>query len=295
LQDKTNYFQWETGIHFISGRRLLEYFCPVRTITDQTGNTFSVTGTPRRIVSVVPSQTELLYDLGLSSEVAGITKFCVHPESWFRTKLRVGGTKSLNIELIRSLQPDLVIANKEENEKSQIEALAKEFHVWTSDIRTLDDARRMIFSIGELTGHTPEASVIVQSIDSAFNALKCILEKKRPLRAAYFIWNEPLMAAGGDTFISSMLQAAGLQNAFGNWTRYPEVTDEELKAASPDAIFLSSEPYPFNEKHAEGFRKKFPVAKVVCVDGELFSWYGSRLMHAPAYFLKLLEQIETLK
>ena len=116
----------------------------MRSVTDQTGRSITIPDSPKRIISIVPSQTELLFDLGLSDEVIGITKFCVHPEEWFRKKTRVGGTKQLNMETIRSLQPDLIVANKEENEQVQVEDIAKEFPVWISDIKTLSDAKRMI-------------------------------------------------------------------------------------------------------------------------------------------------------
>src|SRR5689334_18071707 len=120
--------------------------------TDQIGRTISLNKTPRRIISLVPSQTELLYDLGLSDEVVGITKFCVHPEEWFRNKPRVGGTKQLNMDIIHHLQPDLVIANKEENVREQVEELASHYPVWVSDINNPDDAYWMMKELGSITG-----------------------------------------------------------------------------------------------------------------------------------------------
>jgi len=267
----------------------------VKTIVDQTGRTVTITDTPQRIISIVPSQTELLFDLGMGAEVTGITKFCVHPGEWFRNKKRVGGTKKLDLDLIRSLQPDLVIANKEENEQSQVEELSKEFPVWISDIKTFPDAKRMILTIGELTNHYFEAISLLKKIDLSFDKLRFLIKERKPLNIAYLIWNDPMMAAGGDTFIDSMLNAGGFNNVFRNLDRYPEITDAQLKAAQPDFILLSSEPFPFKQKHADDFIKRFPGIKSMVVDGELFSRYGSRLMYAPAYFLKLLEQIETVK
>ena len=118
---------------------------------DQTGHSINLTAIPKRIISVVPSQTELLFDIGLDEEVIGITKFCVHPEQWFRTKKRVGGTKQLNIDIINSLKPDLIIANKEENTREEISLLQSKYHVWTSDIGHLNDALCMIYDIGSIT------------------------------------------------------------------------------------------------------------------------------------------------
>jgi ABC-type Fe3+-hydroxamate transport system substrate-binding protein len=266
----------------------------VKIISDQTGRAVTITESPQRIISVVPSQTELLADLGLDETVIGITKFCVHPESWFRTKTRVGGTKNLNLEKIHSLQPDLIIANKEENEKSQIEELSKHFPVWTSDIATLSDARAMILSIGEITGKSAASEELIMAIDNAFDELKIFMSNQIPLSAAYFIWNKPLMAAGGDTFISCMMHLAGFSNVFEDLKRYPEITGDMIKLRKPQVIILSSEPYPFKEKHTEEFGS-ISGSRVVLADGEMFSWYGSRLKHAPAYFRSLFEQIQSYR
>lgn len=241
---------------------------------------------PGRIVSLVPSQTELLHYLGLDAEVAGITKFCVHPHSWFRHKTRVGGTKSPDIEKIKSLQPDLIIANKEENRKEDIEALSEHLPVYVSDISTLEDAFQMITDIGEITATTEQAAELVTGIRNNFNLLQPL---NPPLKTAYLIWQKPLMAAGGDTFINDMMQRCGLQNIFSGTERYPETTIEWLREHGCDLLLLSSEPFPFKEEHAEQLRKELPGVKVLLADGEMFSWYGSRLLMAPGYFGNLLQ------
>ncbi|MBL7732584.1 MAG: ABC transporter substrate-binding protein [Chitinophagaceae bacterium] len=251
--------------------------------TVQTGHTITLPHPPARIISLVPSQTELLYDLGLNEQVAGITKFCIHPEEWFRTKTRVGGTKQLKMDIIHRLQPDLIIANKEENVKEQIEELAKSFPVWTSDISNLSDALAMITAIGLITGKEKEAASIVKKITDNFATLP-----KRTLRkAVYLIWQKPFMCAGGDTFISSMMETAGFANVFTHKKRYPELTPDEIAASEAEYILLSSEPFPFKQKHRDEIIALFPAQEVILVDGELFSWYGSRLLHAPEYFGKL--------
>jgi len=265
----------------------------VKTFTDQTGKVITIPESPQRIVSLVPSQTELLADLGLDETVLGITKFCVHPDGWFRTKTRIGGTKKLNLDVIRSLHPDLIIANKEENEKSQVEILAQEFPVWTSDISTLSGAREMINAIGELTNRRQQAKELIRKIDIEFEDLTSFHHYSLPVRAAYLIWNKPFMTAGGDTFISSMMDCAGFKNVFEDLKRYPEVTAAMILERHPEVIILSSEPYPFKEKHLEEFSRTFEGSSVVLADGEMFSWYGSRLQHAPAYFRKLFEQIQS--
>ena len=193
---------------------------------DQTGRSISLANTPQRIISLVPSQTELLFDLGLDKEVAGITKFCIHPREWFRTKTRVGGTKQLKMDIIHQLQPDLIIANKEENVKEQIEELQQHYPVWISDVNNLNDAHEMIQQIGSITNKQQQANKIISGIKETFTQLRTTNNK---LQTVYLIWQNPYMTVGGDTFIHSMLEAAGFTNMYENKTRYPEISIEELK------------------------------------------------------------------
>jgi ABC-type Fe3+-hydroxamate transport system substrate-binding protein len=181
----------------------------MRVVTDQMQRTLQVPDEPKRIVSLVPSQTELLYALGLDEEVVGQTLFCIHPADKHQSKPRIGGTKKLKLDKIRELQPDLIIGNKEENERSQIEELEKEFPVWMSDIHQLNDALEMIKRVGDLTGKTPEATQISEAIHKQFQELKT---SAMPLHVLYLIWRDPFMAAANDTFIGSMITAAGWEN-----------------------------------------------------------------------------------
>ena len=259
----------------------------MRSVNDQMHRIVQVPANPQRIISLVPSQTELLHDLGLGDRVVGITKFCVHPESWFRNKPRVGGTKKVDIGKIRALKPDLIIGNKEENDKKDILALAAEFPVWMSDIRDLPGALEMIQHIGSLTGTVEQALEMTREIAVRFDSL---VPLDPPLTVAYLIWREPYMAAGQGTFVNDMLKHCGLVNVFDEGdARYPEVTDQELAEADPDLILLSSEPYPFKEKHIAEINMLCPGTPVRLVDGELFSWYGSRLLHAPTYLNGLIQ------
>jgi ABC-type Fe3+-hydroxamate transport system substrate-binding protein len=258
----------------------------LRIFKDQLNRDVQVSFPPKKIISLVPSQTELLYDLGLKDEVIGITKFCVHPEKWFRTKTRIGGTKKLSIEKISALQPDLIIGNKEENEKEQIEDLAKKFPVWISDVKNLNDAYRMISSVGELVGKQEQAEKLVSEIKSEFQNSRLTTDDTR-LSSAYLIWFNPLMTIGSNTFIHSMLEIAGFKNSFAELKRYPEIKIEDLKVKSPSYVLLSSEPFPFKQKHLDFFAKELPESKILLVDGEMFSWYGSRLLKAPGYFRKV--------
>ncbi len=259
-----------------------------RALTDQMGRTIEIAFPPCRIVSLVPSITETLFDLGAGDSVIGVTKFCIHPAEGVAGKIKIGGTKKLNLSRIIALQPGLIVGAKEENTQTEVEALARRFPVYMSDVQTLAGALEMIRHLGVLTGSEMAAAGLTQCIQSEFDALPLI---ERPKRTAYLIWQNPYMAAGGGTFINDLLCRAGFQNVFSDLTRYPEISAEGLSAAAPDVVLLSSEPYPFKEKHLNAVRQICPAAKVVLADGELFSWYGSRLLKAADYFRLLKETL----
>jgi ABC-type Fe3+-hydroxamate transport system substrate-binding protein len=261
--------------------------------TDQTGQPLVFTSPPKRIVSLVPSQTELLYDLGLDEVVVGITKFCIHPESWFRKKTRVGGTKQLKMDIIHQLQPDLIIANKEENVKEQIEELAQRYRVWISDVNDLESACDMIRQVSEMTGTQKAGETILHNIHNNFKTLDTADQTSNfSFLTCYLIWQKPYMTVGRDTFIHAMLGKAGFENLFGQRERYPEVSIEQLQALKPQLLLLSSEPFPFRQAHADELSALLPGTKVALVDGEMFSWYGSRLQNAPPYFAALRKSLE---
>lgn len=257
---------------------------------DQLNRRITLRDFPRRIVSVVPSQTELLSSLGLDEEVVGITKFCIHPEHWFRSKVRVGGTKKLNIEIIRSLNPDLIIANREENTKEDIDALSGDIPVWISDIKTLDDALGMITGIGKIVNREKKSIELANEIRSGFDKLKA--DGIPTITCIYLIWKNPYMAAGGDTFISDLLERTGFKNLLRMEKRYPELSIKQISEINPQVIFLSSEPFPFKKKDAEELEKLNMGMKIMCVDGEMFSWYGSRLLNSPGYISSLRMRLE---
>jgi ABC-type Fe3+-hydroxamate transport system substrate-binding protein len=258
-----------------------------RLFNDMLGNSITIHGIPKRIISLVPSQTELLYDLGLDEEVVGITKFCVHPEAWFRSKTRVGGTKTVHMDRIQALQPDLVIANKEENTTDQIEAISALYPTWVSNIQNMDDALRMIGEVGTLVGREQQAQSLVHEIKKGFSALK----SRKTRRVAYFIWRDPWMCAGGDTFINNVIEMAGWENVLKHQDRYPEIQLDSIVPKNVDLVLLSSEPYPFKEKHIMEIKAVLPDADVLLVDGEMFSWYGSRLKYAAAYISELIRRL----
>lgn len=238
-----------------------------------------------KIISLVPSITETLFDLGLSeNKIIGRTKFCIHPANRVKKVPVIGGTKNLNITKIKALKPDLIIANKEENIKEDVEELQKYFKVLVTNVSNLEDNYYLLKTLGNLLGK--------QEIAQKFNlkiyeilAKFSYLEKKK---CAYLIWKNPYMTVGFDTFIHDILDKIGFQNIFEDHKRYPEISVEDLKTA--DYIFLSSEPFPFRQKHIDELQKELPDAKIFLVDGEAFSWYGTRLAKCEGYFQNLVEK-----
>lgn len=258
-------------------------------LIDQTGHPLILDHPPAKIISLVPSQTELLATLALNQETIGITKFCIHPNEWFRTKQIIGGTKNLNISLINTLKPDLIIANKEENDEKQVKELMKDFSVYCSDIKTLEDALGMIKDVGMLTNRNHQAAELIDKISMGFTNL----EKMSAVKTAYLIWQKPYMVAGGDTFINDMMDRCGFINIFKEESRYPETTIEALNNLKCELLLLASEPFPFTNNHAKAIQSAGFKGQIVLADGEMFSWYGSRLLMAPEYFESVKKKVNT--
>ena len=260
----------------------------MKTLTDQLGTIQNFEKTPVRIVSLVPSQTELLFDLGLENSIVGITKFCVHPNHFLKEKTIVGGTKNVNFEKIKSLNPDIIIANKEENTEDICIESAKICPVWITDIIDINDNQKMIQDFGVLFEKQTESSNLISKIDDLLNRILIQNQSKKNKKVAYFIWANPFMVAASGTFINEMLRLENLENVFENQSRYPEIQLSSLsQIPNLDLIYLSSEPYPFKEKHAIEIQKFAPNAKIVFVDGELYSWHGCRVV-------KLIESLITI-
>jgi len=256
-------------------------------VTDQSGREVEIPNFPVRIISLVPSQTELLFDLGLGDRVVGITKFCVHPQEWFSSKTRVGGTKILRYGVIDALQPDLIIGNKEENTLDDVNRLSENYPVWVSNVNTLGSAIGMILSIGEITQTKAIAESIVQTINDRFSQLQPL----KTYRTLYLIWRRPYMAAGTNTFVDDMLSRCGFKNVLEE-ERYPELSLAQIRELNPEVVLFSSEPYPFKEHHLAELKRSLPHAKLQLINGEPFSWYGTRLQNSVAYFQRLLEIID---
>ncbi len=258
---------------------------------DQLGTRHKFLNAPKRIISLVPSQTELLYDLGLEDAIVGITKFCIHPVHFKATKTIVGGTKNIKFDVIKALRPDIIICNKEENTKEIVDQLSAIAPVWVTDIFTIKDNLQMIQDFGNLFNKRVESQKWISKIENSQYDFEVFIKEKPIKKVAYFIWANPYMVAGNNTFINELLRLNHFENVYeAKESRYPEIDLEKIiSEGNPEYVLLSSEPFPFKEEHAVAIRNHTQHAKAIFVDGEMFSWYGSRLLKAFAYF-KLLHQ-----
>lgn len=261
------------------------------TVTDARNRSITFDSPPQQIVSLVPSQTELLAYLDLNEEVVGITRFCERPEHWRSEKTIVGGTKQVDIDTVRELGPDLVLANLEENTPEDVAALDEVASVFVTNVKTVSEALQMIRAVGVITDTTDLTTTLVGRIISRFEALP----QFAPLRAAYFIWREPYMTAGGDTYIHDIMVRGGFNNVFASQNRYPEVALERLDSMNLDVVLCGTEPFPFHQKDEfrEDLEAALPNTPVEVVDGQPFSWYGPRLLETPSYLKDLRERLPT--
>ncbi|WP_092579166.1 ABC transporter substrate-binding protein [Hyunsoonleella jejuensis] len=255
---------------------------------DQLNRTLKIKAVPKRIVSLVPSQTELLCDLGLKENIVGVTKFCVHPNNIGLNATIVGGTKLVHIDRIKALQPDIILCNKEENTKNIVEACEKVCEVHVSNIFTLEDSFELIAQYGMLFNVEEKSANLIAELKTEFNSFKTFIQEKNSLKTLYFIWRLPWMVVGKHTFVDYLLQLNKFKNGMEE-IRYPEISLK--KDNTIELVLLSSEPYPFTETHKKELKKYYPKARILLVDGEMFSWYGSRLTKAFGYFKQLHEHL----
>lgn len=264
----------------------------LKTYTDQLGTTHSFAASPQRIVSLVPSQTELLVHLGLENQIVGITKFCVHPYHLKQTKTIVGGTKKVHVEKIKALNPEVIICNKEENTKEIVEMLSEICPVWVTDILTVKDNFQMIADFGQLFNKRTEAQKWTDKLAFALADFQLFVKDKPIRKVAYFIWKNPYMVAGSENYINELLQLNHFKNIFDSVARYPEVGLETVSDLQPDLLLLSSEPYPFKKEDAYQMQPLMTKTQIILVDGEMFSWYGTRLLKAFDYFKMIHRNLE---
>lgn len=254
-------------------------------------NKKSVKSSYKRIISLVPSQTELLVDLGLEDLIVGVTKFCIHPSHLINNKTIVGGTKNIKLNKIKELNPDFILCNKEENTKEIVEACLQIAPTHVSDIFTLDDSKKLIKEYGDIFSCKMQAQNIIKKLDSEILQFQKFIKNKRERTVAYFIWKNPWMVAANNTFINHLIELNNFKNIYKNLNRYPEIELQDIKKENPNLILLSSEPFPFKEKHINEIASHTSQSKIILVDGEMFSWYGSRLLKAFDYFKKLHNSI----
>jgi iron complex transport system substrate-binding protein len=255
------------------------------TFTDDLGRTVKIARPPRRIVCLCPSLTETLFDLGAGERVVGRTRYCVLPAVAVERVAIVGGTKDVDVERVRSLRPDLVIAEKEENPRDTVERLAEEWPAFVFDVTDFESALRAIAMLGRLTDSAAGPEEYIRRIRAAFAALQPL----PPTRAAYLIWRNPYRAAGRGTFIHALLERCGFINICADsGGRYPLVEIETLRTLKPECLLLSSEPFPFDETHRRELAAQLLETRVVCVDGQMFGWYGTRMAAAATYLAALL-------
>jgi ABC-type Fe3+-hydroxamate transport system substrate-binding protein len=261
----------------------------MRTLTDHTDRIVQVPDLPQRVISLCPSQSATLAALGLGSRLAGITRFCVYPEDMWKQTPRVGGTKRVQLDKIHAIQPDLVICQKEENTPEIVQTLAEFYPVFVTDVETIEDSYRMTETLGMLTGTEVKADEINAKVKASLNTI----EPLPGIDTAYLIWKDPYMAAGRANFIDEILQLCGMKNVLSSFPdRYPKLSEQQLMQAEPKLLLLSSEPYPFAEKHIEALQQLLPNTLIQLVNGMYFSWYGERMTEAGPYLSALMHQIK---
>jgi len=233
-----------------------------------------------RIVSLCPSLTELVFDLGRGPELVGITQYCVHPAEGVARIEKVGGTKNPDVARIVALAPDLVLLNEEENRREDAQALG-EAGIATHASLPHDalETAAMVRSIGAALQASARAEAIAAEIERRAARARAEARGARTVRFAYLIWRKPWMSVNADTYASALLEAAGGENVFGREpSRYPEVTIARLAEQAPERVFLCTEPFGFLPRHADELAAETRIARerFVIADGEYLSWHGSR-------------------
>lgn len=247
-----------------------------------------------RIVSLCPSLTELVFDLGAGDRLVGVTRYCVHPADGVAGIEKVGGTKDPDVGRIVELAPDLVLLNREENRIEDARALeAAGIRCHVSMPRDCDETAAMVRSIGAAIGRADAAGKIAAEIERRAAAVRRRARSAAPVRFAYLIWRKPWMTVNADTFAHALLTQAGGVNVFADRTdRYPEIEAAELAAAAPDLVLLCTEPFPFGAEHVAELAEAtgLPASRFRIADGEYLSWHGSRTVDGIDYAARLIDE-----
>lgn len=257
---------------------------------DQLEREIIINSKPQRIISLVPSLTELIVDLGLEKKIVGITQFCKHPYHLKSTKTIVGGTKKVDFEIIKQLKPDFILCAKEENTTEMVADLEKIAPVFVADVKSIQESITLIEILGKILHCQTVSENLILKINFHLTDFKNFTKYLPRKKVAYFIWENPWMVAGGDCYINDLLKLNNFINVYEENGRYPEIVIENIrKDGNPKLILLPTEPFPFKDDHAFEIGRHSNHAKTVFVEGEMFSWYGSRLLKAIPYFKKMHE------
>lgn len=266
-------------------------------VTDATGEVMDFEQPARRIVSLVPSTTETAFALGAGERLVGVTRFCVRPAEALQRCSTVGGTKSPRLESIRELEPDLVLANQEENRREDVAALRRFTQVYVAFPRDVSSAIEEIDALGNLLGCTEAARSISTELRAALKRLREQAREHPLFSFLYLIWRNPYMAAGRGTFISAFLNEIGGENAADvRQERYPELTVDDIRGLHPDVVLFGSEPFPFREEHVTELHERLGAEqdrRPACylVDGQALSWHGVRMREGIPYLMRLTERL----
>lgn len=261
---------------------------------DSLNREISISKTPQRIISLVPSLTELLHDMGLERQIVGVTKYCVHPVHYQHTKKLVGGTKKVKYQVIKDLKPDFILCSKEENTKEMVTELESIAPVYVSDVNTFEEALALIEQLGLVLNRRTKSQHIIDKINFRLQQFQSSIKNIRIRKVAYFIWANPWMVAGSETFIDDMLRICRFENAYATKERYPEINIAQMQLhEKPDLLMFSSEPYSFKDEDVYEVLRSNRKILTIYVDGQYFSWYGSRLIKAFDHFKQIHEKIAT--
>jgi len=265
-------------------------------VRDALGTQHPAAGRGARIVSLVPSITELVCDLGLAPQLVGRTGFCVHPRETVKAIRKVGGTKDVDVEAVRALAPTHVIVNVDENRKETVDAIARFApHVIVTHPLAPRDNLALYRLIGGIFGREREAAALCDRFEAALADAGRAAADFPPERVLYLIWRDPWMTVSRDTYIARTL-------ALVNWAtvperaaaRYPEIALDERTLAGVDVVLASSEPYMFRERHVVELAVMPALAgkRVALIDGEMTSWYGSRAIAGLGYLLRFRRALD---
>ncbi len=257
-------------------------------LSDSLGRPLTIPDNPARIISLCPSQTETLFALDLEGRVVGRTRYCIHPADKVASIPVVGGTKKVDIDVVSTLAPDLIVAEKEENTREDVEKLSQIAPVYVTKNESFEEALDSIRRLGAITGKNVEAEGLVQDIVKAWAAVP---KARRPVQVLYLIWRKPYMAAGRPTFIDAIMTRLGWENVAASLPgRYPTLEDPSV--INPEIVLLCSEPYPYKAQHIPEIQSLWPQAHVERVRGDYFAWYGVRMIEAAKYLTCLQRTIE---